>query len=224
MKIIDLSQPISMDTQVMPAFPKPLSLRHIDHNPKDKFSSQSRILIMTDHTATHIDAFCHFDANPEADDISEMPLDLFFGEAICLDISSFPVRRYITANELKDVVAKSALKINKGDIVLFYSGHYAKNKGTPDFITEFSALGADCVRWMKKKGVKLFGVESLSPDNPLVDDSFPNHRACKEVHLTHIECLCNMEELINKRFKFFGFPLKIINGTASPIRAVAIID
>jgi kynurenine formamidase len=34
-----------------------------------------------------------------------------------------------------------------------------------------------------------------------------------------------MEKLIGKgRFKFIGFPLKIKGGTASPIRAVAMLD
>ena len=40
---------------------------------------------------------------------------------------------------------------------------------------------------------------------------------------TVLENLCNLEKLIGQRFTFIGLPLKIRNGTGSPIRAVAIV-
>ncbi|KAG5497746.1 hypothetical protein JKF63_04013 [Porcisia hertigi] len=36
--------------------------------------------------------------------------------------------------------------------------------------------------------------------------------------------LTNVEELIEKRFMFYGFPLRIQGGDGSPVRAVAIVD
>jgi kynurenine formamidase len=42
---------------------------------------------------------------------------------------------------------------------------------------------------------------------------------------TQMEDLVNLGELVGAgRFRFCGFPLKIKGGTASPIRAVAILD
>jgi kynurenine formamidase len=42
---------------------------------------------------------------------------------------------------------------------------------------------------------------------------------------THIEGLVNLDKLVGKgRFRFIGFPLKIIGGTGGPIRAVALLD
>jgi kynurenine formamidase len=38
------------------------------------------------------------------------------------------------------------------------------------------------------------------------------------------ENLCNLDKLFGKRFTFIGLPLKIRNGTGSPIRAVAILE
>jgi kynurenine formamidase len=41
---------------------------------------------------------------------------------------------------------------------------------------------------------------------------------------THMECLCNLDQLVGKgRFRFIGFPLKIRGGSGSPIRAVAVV-
>jgi len=47
----------------------------------------------------------------------------------------------------------------------------------------------------------------------------------KETLLTKLmHVVLNMDKLVGKgRFRFIGFPLKIRGGTASPIRAVAII-
>jgi kynurenine formamidase len=40
-----------------------------------------------------------------------------------------------------------------------------------------------------------------------------------------MECLWNLDQLVGRgRFRFIGFPLKIRGGTASPIRAVAILE
>ena len=40
-----------------------------------------------------------------------------------------------------------------------------------------------------------------------------------------MEGLTNMDKVVGKgRFRFIGFPLKIVGGTGSPIRAVALIE
>ena len=55
--------------------------------------------------------------------------------------------------------------------------------------------------------------------NPLV------HKACLELDITHIESLCNLEALLGQgQFTFIGLPMKWRDGTASPIRAVAVFD
>ena len=38
------------------------------------------------------------------------------------------------------------------------------------------------------------------------------------------ENLTNLKPLIGKRFKFIGVPLKIVKGSASPVRALAVLE
>ncbi len=46
-----------------------------------------------------------------------------------------------------------------------------------------------------------------------------------DLDITHIESLCNLEALLGKGpFTFIGLPMKWRDGTASPIRAVAVFD
>ena len=49
------------------------------------------------------------------------------------------------------------------------------------------------------------------------------HKACLDLDITHIESLCNLEALLGQgKFTFIGLPMKWREGTASPIRAVAV--
>jgi len=38
------------------------------------------------------------------------------------------------------------------------------------------------------------------------------------------ENLTNLSQLLGRRFQFTGFPLKILGGSASPVRAVAVLE
>ncbi|MBI4240168.1 MAG: hypothetical protein HY613_00495, partial [Candidatus Rokubacteria bacterium] len=51
----------------------------------------------------------------------------------------------------------------------------------------------------------------------------PSHTACRDRKLVVTENLVIPERLAGKRFVYAAFPLKIREGTGSPVRAVAIL-
>ena len=73
-RVIDLSQPLSRESQLHPFFPPTQILRHIQHTDaapgRPSFSAE--IIITSNHAATHVDAFGHYDPGGVA--IAEMPL------------------------------------------------------------------------------------------------------------------------------------------------------
>ena len=71
---------------------------------------------------------------------------------------------------------------------------------------------------MADRGVKIFGVETISPDLVYLTDRYPTHRACAERGLTHYENLNNLVEVVGRRFEFYGFPLKLETAYGSPVR------
>ncbi len=75
--------------------------------------------------------------------------------------------------------------------------------------------------WLK--GIKTFGVDAPSLDNP-ASRSYPLHMMCRKYGITHYENLANLDQVVGKRFTFFGLPLRIRNGTGSPVRAVALFS
>ena len=114
--------------------------------------------------------------------------------------------------------------IEKGDVLLYCTGHYNRTKGTQEYLTEFPAIKADVVYWMQDLGVKIFGVDTMSPDQPSVTDKYPTHMACKKIGMTHYENLGDLEPIVNKRFMFYGFPTLIEHGAGGHVRAVAILE
>ena len=56
------------------------------------FSFQSTGFMLNDNGPTHVDSFSHLDPEPSAQTIEQMPLELFYGTAVCLDVTGFPTR------------------------------------------------------------------------------------------------------------------------------------
>ena len=223
-RVIDLSQPLSRESQLHPFFPPTQVLRHILHADAapGRPSFNAEIIITSNHAATHVDAFGHYDRSGVK--ITEMPLDTFCGEAVCVDIRAFPGGHDVSAAEVEQAVGRSGQELREGDILLFCSDHYNRTAGTQAFLDGFNGISAEAVHWMADRGVKIFGVETISPDLVYLTDEYPTHRACAERGLTHYENLNNLKEVVDRRFEFYGFPLRVEPAYGSPVRAVGILD
>jgi kynurenine formamidase len=223
-RVIDLSQLLSRESQLHPFFPPTQVLRHIQHTDAapGRPSFNAEMIITSNHAATHVDAFGHYD--PTGAKIGELPLDMFCGDALCVDIRDYPGGHDVTAAEVEDAVAASGQELREGDILLFCSDHYNRTAGTPAFLDGFNGISAEAVHWMADRGVKIFGVETISPDLVYLTDEYPTHKACAERRLTHYENLNDLKEVVNRRLQFYGFPLRLEPAYGSPVRAVGILD
>src|SRR5712691_1379905 len=69
-----------------------------------EFSAATLALALGDHAGTHVDAPCHFHARTGARSIDEMPLETFFTEAVCLDLSDKQLKSDISIADLKTAI------------------------------------------------------------------------------------------------------------------------
>jgi kynurenine formamidase len=224
MRVVDLSQPLSRESQLHPFFASTQILRHIVHAdaPEGRPSFNAEVIVTSNHAATHVDAFGHYDKQGET--IADMPLDTFCGTAICVDIRQYERGHDVSAEEVERAVAESGQELRNGDILLFCSDHYNRTAGTPAFLDGFCGISAEAVHWMADRSVKIFGVETISPDLVYITDEYPTHKACAERRVTHYENLNNLEEVVGQRFLFVGLPLRLVTAYGSPVRAAAILD
>ena len=229
MKLIDLSREIHHKMARLPNHPMVIISRFTGHDEKRvadgyEFSSAVMSLNMGDHSGTHVDAPVHFDERPGAKSIAELPLEDFFTEAVCLDLSHKPLKSDISITDLEAAEKAADVEIKPGDTVLLHMDFYNRTIGTEAYITDFPGLTKASATWLGLKGIKMFGVEAASPGRP-GRNNFEVHHVCRDLGFTHMEGLCNLEQLVGKgRFRFIGFPLKIKGGTGSPIRAVAMLE
>jgi kynurenine formamidase len=181
----------------------------------------ARNLLISEHGGTHCDAVWEY--KPSGETIENMPLEYFFGSAICIDLSNIPYSRYIEIDDIKNALKNAKEELSKGDIVLMYTGHYDRNFNTDKWQTEYSGLSYEAAKYLANCGVVNIGVDAPAIDHP--DDlNFSGHLVCGEYDITNSENLCNLDKVVNKRFLYFGLPLKIRGGSGSPIRAIALLE
>jgi kynurenine formamidase len=226
-RLIDLSQPIYEGMKVYPGHLKTVTFQHATHEEtgprfESEFSFQTLGFMLNDNGPTHVDSFSHLDPDPDAPTIDQMGLDLFYGPALCLDVSHIPEKTDITAEHLDAALAASGLELNEGDMCFFYTATYDKYHGTTAYLSDFAGIGETGAQWIADKGIKTFGVDSPTPDNP-ISTTYPTHLMSRRERITHYENLV-LTEVVGTRFTFVGFPLKVVGAHGGPTRAVAIVD
>lgn len=223
-KIIDLSQEIYQGMPVFPLHQKTFIFQNITHEEcinKIGFPFATRNLLINEHGPTHSDAV--YEYNPNGPTIDKMPLEYFCGAAVCLDLSHVSYERYMEIADWEEALKKSGLTIERGDIVLMYTGQYNRNYGNDKWLTEYSGLSYAAAEWLAQKGVVNIGVDAPAIDHP-DDPNYSGHAVCAKYGMTNTENLANLDKVVGKNFLYIGLPLKIREGTGSPIRAVALLD
>lgn len=225
MKIIDLSLEIYDGLQSYSSHPK------IEIKPDSTFENsrhryigeadgfESRMLKMSDHSGTHIDAPIHFIANGQT--TSEMALENCFGEALLIDVSALKKADEAVTNKMLDeALEEQGMIIKPGDIVLVRTRTLEWGEG--NFFEEAS-FHPEVGDWLVEHSVKCVGLDLPNIDVP-ANMGRDVHMKILPKNMYIIENLVSLEKLpLNKRFHFIALPLKLKNATASPVRAVAFI-
>ena len=228
--IIDLSVTIENNMPAHKNMPRPVFLPWMTHEsclaynqgvPGDPFTTPIEFIGMLNHVGTHVDAFFHL--SPTGATIDQMPLELFFGKAVCFDLTHIPDLGDIDVKDMEEAEKKSGVRVD-GHIVLLNTGLHARHYPHDSVMFSNPGLTAAATHWLADRGSKLHGVEGPSTDRPNWAE-FPSHRVSRDRGITHVEWLCNLEQLVGKgEFIFQAFPLKFKGGSGSPVRALAFLD
>ncbi len=229
-RIVDLTLTLTDNMPAHKLFQRPVIVPHLTHEktksyelgvPNDRLSFATTYMGMIDHIGTHVDAFYH--VNPEGKPIDQMPLDMFMGKAVCLEMVHIPDLADIEVKDFEDAEKKTGVTID-GHIVLLNTGLHKRHYPDVKVVWSNPGITAEATHWLADRGSKLHGVEGPSTDKPS-DNLFPNHRVCRDRGITHYEWLINLEQLVGKgEFMFYGPPIKLGDGSGAPVRAWAVLD
>jgi len=221
MRYIDLAYPIQTQMPVFPSVLKTFVGVYRGHKESLRpggISSQSSVIVMSDHAGTHVDAPIHF--NPDGKTIEKMPLDLMIGEAVVLDFSYKTSGDSVTAEEVEKKLKDA--KINPGQLkaILFKTGA-APLYGTEQYFKHYLEIHHETVRWMAKQGIRLWGVDASTIDH---SHNRATHMLLRELEFYHMENVANLDSLpVGIPFTLVCVALPFTGATASPLRPIAIL-
>ena len=225
-RLVDLSLDMTNQMPAHALFPSPIIVPYVTHEmakaaglgePGDPMTYCINYISTLEHVGTHVDAPLHI--SPSGASIDQLSLDWFTGKAVCLDLRHIPDLGDIDIADLEEAERKSGVKID-GHIVLMCTGFHARHWPNREVVTNNPGLTYAASEWLADRS-RMHGVEGPSTDKGGTKE-FPNHRVCRDRGMIHYEWLVNLEQLVGQgEFVFHGYPLKLIHGSGSPVRALA---
>jgi kynurenine formamidase len=210
--IIDLTLPLAESTPIYHGDPE---LRKSWHTVDEETGCRVGKLELGLHCGTHVDAPLHVLNGGQG--IGEMALSLFCGNAVVVDARKAEGQN-IEASDIERV------DIMPGDIVLFRTG-WEERANTPRFFSgEWPGFAEGAVQLLHRKRVKSIGGDMPSADSPSgIRTGLRSHKCALKAGMPIFEALFNLHTIVGKRVIFIALPLRIVEGDASPVRAVAIV-
>jgi arylformamidase len=160
------------------------------------------------HNGSHADAPFHF--KPGAMTIEQMPLEIYLGDAVVVDLTAkFETdrTRQITVGDLESSPEAPRL--------LLKTGVWRDSKVFPEWIP---VIAPDVAEWLGKRNVKLLGLDLPSVD-PIEAKVLVNHHALASAGIAIVESL-DLSEVAAGTYHFSALPLRISGGDAAPVRAI----
>ena len=217
MRIIDLTRKIYAGMSVFPGDPG-VTLDLVSSHGKDV--CQVTELRFGSHTGTHLDAPLHFLKDRMS--LSELPLDTFVGEAVCLR-----AKLYYAGGEAHPVIEladSDKCKIRTGDRVIISTG-WEEKSGTDAFFQNYPIFSAELLAFLMNMKIHMIGIDLPTVEAvESVGDPFAMHRMILSRGIVPVEGLVNLSGLIGRRFFFSAAPLLLDNGDGSPVRAYAMVE
>jgi arylformamidase len=214
-EVIDLSIPVVNGcTRILPGDfpPKRTSIARIE---KDGYSSS--VWTLHEHSGTHIDAPSHLLDKGKA--VDELSIARCVGKGIALDFRAKPPRYMVQKDDIVTVLKAERLRTSAQEQILLFCTGYTP-KSPPDDPFDYPALSSEACEYIVKMRAKAVG-----SDAPAIDHAspFPAHKILLSNDIAVYENLRNLDRLIHRNFIFVGAPLGLVEGSASPVRALAIM-
>jgi kynurenine formamidase len=223
--------------------------RHHAPGAPEARTGASGIVVMPEHSGTHIDALAHqaenlmlhggvhVDSGVQTSAgfrvLGIETMAPLVGRGVLLDVAGekrLPAEHAITAQELERAAAFAAVEVRAGDVVLVRTGFGAMWAEPAEYLRAAGVSGEGS-RWLAERKVKAVGADNVAwdvvgPTDPELGVTLPGHvLLLVRAGIPIIENL-NLEELAAAKVYEFGFvclPLKMRGATGSPARPIAIV-
>lgn len=179
-----------------------------------------------DHIGTHMDSLRHM--RDDACGPETIPLEYCYGDAVCLDFRHLPKGAGITVADAKKALCGIKYSLKPRDIVLIHTGA-GKIQDSEAYLTDHVGMTAEATEWFLDQGIVMMGIDAVTFDPPIWamferKQFWESHRVMMDREYYHLENLTNLDQVPCFGFRVSVFPIKWVDTTAAPVRAVAIIE
>lgn len=191
-------------------------MREVSDN---RLGMQGNLIIMPEHCGTHFDAPAHFVEGGTT--TAEYPLGQLVLPGHLLDLTHKKRGDAITIPDLEAAEERSDRKIGPGAATIVWTGADSY-WGEADYDTHRQYIPVPTAQWLVDRGISLFCTDLIGMDDPS-EWWWPTHDLWLNAGVPMVQQLANLERLQGKQFLFVALPLKMREGTGSPVRAAALV-
>lgn len=222
--IIDLSHTLDSNVTIYPGDPEFSSCPHLTLS-ADGVNVQR--VNLGSHSGTHVDAPYHFIEDGEK--IDEIPLSTFVGPAVVVDLTAEGLGRELRDRDViqwADIAKYEDALTGRKDAILLLRTGWSRHWGTPRYF-EHPYLSAEAAQRIVEMGVRLVGVDTLSPDETILDEAaaaqhtYAFHKVVLGAGIVIAENLTNLGAIQKGEWVVSLVPLKLGGCDGSPVRAMA---
>ena len=184
---------------------------------------------------THFDAPIHWISGQTLDDVSQVPPRNLVGPAVVLDLTARVAADPDFLLSIDDVKAFERLHgpLPQGGWLLYRTGWDARAHDQAAFLNandtgpHTPGISIDCAKWLAEEApIVGVGVETVGTDAGAAhsfDPPFPCHSFLLGANKYGLTQLANLSRLPPTGAVLIVAPLKIVNGSGSPCRALALV-
>jgi kynurenine formamidase len=239
LRVVDLTQPLSAETPILPLPPQFANTPGFELRELSRYDERGpawywNAFSTGEHTGTHFDAPIHWVSGKDLpnNSVDRIPVNKFIGPACVIDVASKVEADpdfLLTPQAVKDWENQHG-KIPAGAWVLLRSG-WSKRSGNEYINLKDDGLhtpgwSKECSQFLAhERDVLGVGVETVGTDAGRAvnfDPPFSNHFFMHGSGKFGLASLANLDQLPATGAVVIAAPLKIVNGSGSPLRVIAI--
>src|SRR3954454_4904341 len=239
-RVVDLTQPLSESTPVL-RLPEPLAntpgLSRVDISRYDDFGPAWAWATLTvgEHVGTHFDAPIHWITGRDGEDVASVAPEKLVAPAAVIDKSAEASANpdyLLTVDDVKAFEAEHG-PLPEGGWLLLRTGWDARAHDQDAFLNAGDGMprtpgpDAECARWLAQETpIVGIGVETVGSDAggaAAFEAPVPVHNYFLGAGKYGLTQLANLAELPPTGAVLVAAPLKLVGGTGSPARVLALV-
>lgn len=242
-KVVDVTGPLGPDTPLLKLPPElakdtpKIEVHKISEYDNDGPFWAWNWLKIGEHSGTHFDAPHHWITGKDFSDgyTDTIPPQNFVAPVNVIDCSKEATENpdfLLTADHVKAWEAEHG-EIGEGEWVVMRTDWDKRSHSEDEFLNmdengpHSPGPTVDCIEYLLSKGIVGWGTQCIGTDAGSaggMEPPFPAHNLLHKANRYGLASLANLSELPAKGAVLIAAPLKLVKGTGSPIRALALVQ